>query len=288
MIRPDRKTEPSSPLTARKLGAGDVVESPSRKKKKNSGLNQVSSPAGKARSEVSNSRHVTFDGGASEAFDQKSSMGGLVEKKPTQRQRGEKRPARKMTEQRVRNIAEHYVASRECTRQMLREVLMRRSREISPEEAEKEAVEAESLIEAEIERLVKAGLIDDARYAEGRARADLNRGRGARRILMDLSQKGVDKEVAEDALKEAARDVTGTLGRDDVDDDEVSRNAEWEAADTFARKKRFGPYRSGSLPDEREAAQKIWRREASSMARQGFGLDLIRQIIDREPEDDII
>ena len=169
---------------------------------------------------------------------------------------------------------------RECLERRLKKRLM----VVEEEEGAREKIEAEELISNEVARLVKAGLVSDARYAESRARSGLTAGRGQRRIAMDLALKGISKEIAEDAIREASREVTGTLGRLDVDDDEVQRSAEWEAAETFARKKRFGPYRGSVLPEDRLEAQKIWRREASSMARRGFSIDMIREILDREPE----
>lgn len=194
-----------------------------------------------------------------------------------------------MTAQRIRNITEHYVGQRECSQAMLREVLGRRLQnrlvQLSEDEALAERQEAEPLIEGEVARMVRLGLVDDARFAEMKARAWLSAGRGGRRIMMDLLRKGVDRDVAEEAMAEAAREVTGTLGRSDVDDDEIARSAEWEAAETFARKRRIGPFRSAPMPEDYPGRQKIWRREASAMARAGFDLDLIRQVLDREPGD---
>lgn len=199
------------------------------------------------------------------------------------------RSPKKLTAQRIRNIAEHYVASRECSQAMLQECLERRLKKrtmsLGEDEAFQETAEAQELIFAEVQRLVDLGLISDRRFAEMKARSGLSSGRGTRRILMDLSRKGIAPEVAEDALREASREMTGTLGRNDVDDEDACASAEWEAADTYARKKKFGPYRTVALPDDWAAAQKIWRREASSMARRGFNLDLVRQILDREPDD---
>lgn len=173
---------------------------------------------------------------------------------------------------------------------MLRDVLnrrqMRRNMELCPEDATIESNAAEPLIEAQIERLVGAGLIDDERFAESRARTEFQKGRGARKILNDLALKGVDRAIAQDAISTAARELTGTVGKESVLDQDVESAAEWEAADTYARKKKFGPYRTSPMPEDYDLAGKLWRREASSMARQGFGVDIIRQIIERDPEDD--
>jgi len=199
------------------------------------------------------------------------------------------KPAKPLTEARIRNIAEHYVGQRECSRAMLRSVLERRlSRRLygmEAEEAERERDAANPLIDAEVKRLARAGFIDDRRFAEMKARSWLNAGRGSRRILMDLKQKGIDDDTAQDALMEASREITG-MRSDEVDAQDAVVSAEWEAADAFAQKKRVGKYRTKAFPEDRKERAKIWRREAAAMARAGFGIDMIRQVLDEEPEDD--
>jgi regulatory protein len=172
---------------------------------------------------------------------------------------------------------------------MLREVLLRRlSRHLHPMGADEAAAEREQtipLIEAEIDRLAASGVIDDRRFAEMKARSWLSSGRGVRRIAMDLALKGIDAETAQEAITEASRETTGIYS-DDVEPEDVVVNAEWEAADTFARKKRIGKYRKIPMPEVFAESAKIWKREASAMARAGFGMDMIRATIDSEPEPD--
>lgn len=170
---------------------------------------------------------------------------------------------------------------------MLRAVLERRLntrvRDLDPEAAERERLQAGALFSAEIARLVGTGLIDDARYAEMKIRTGIARGLGSRRIALDLASRGVEQQAIEDAFREARREAIGALGRD-IDDEEVARSAEWEAAETFARKKRIGRFREMPLPKDFPERQKTWRREAGKMARAGFDPDLIRQILDQEPD----
>lgn len=193
--------------------------------------------------------------------------------------------AKPLTEQRLRNIAEFYVAQRESSAGMLRAVLerrlQRRLRSLAPEAAREERAEVMPLIEAEVARLQAAGLIDDARFAEMKARSGLARGRGGRRILRELGQKGVGAEVAGDGLLSAARESLGE--DDDADRFEVLRGADREAALAFAEKRRLGPFRRAPLPEDRAGRMKGWRREAAAMARAGFDVDVIREVLDREP-----
>jgi regulatory protein len=54
--------------------------------------------------------------------------------------------------------------------------------------------------DAAIESAVRAGLVDDGRFAEARARALAARGAGDRLVLDDLGRQGVDEETARAAL----------------------------------------------------------------------------------------
>lgn len=193
--------------------------------------------------------------------------------------------AKPLTEQRLRNIAEFYVAQRESSAGMLRAVLerrlQRRLRSLAPEAAREERAEVMPLIEAEVARLQAAGLIDDARFAEMKARSGLARGRGGRRILRELGRKGVGAEVAGEGLLSAAREALGE--DDDADRFEVLRGADREAALAFAEKRKLGPFRRVPLPEDRTGRMKAWRREAAAMARAGFQVDVIREVLDREP-----
>lgn len=196
---------------------------------------------------------------------------------------------RPLTAQRIRNIAEHYVGQRESSTRMLRAVLerrlARRLRSLSPEAAGEERAAALPLIEAEVARLVDAGIVQDARYAGMKARSALASGRGTRRILRDLGQRGVEGATAREALLDAAREMAGDhAGEGEAS--EVLHAAEIEAGEIFARKRHLGPWRREPLPEAWAERSKVWRREAGAMARAGFGVDVIRRVLDREPGPD--
>lgn len=75
-------------------------------------------------------------------------------------------------------------------------------------------------IESLVERCLKLGYLDDARYAEQRARSLMRQGRAVGpRILSDLKQRGVDKTTARDALEQARQELNET----DVLDELIER-----------------------------------------------------------------
>jgi regulatory protein len=131
----------------------------------------------------------------------------------------------------------------------LRRVLRRRARRRMHDD---EAVRAaDALIDALVIRYRDSGLIDDAAYAAGRARARLARGQSLRRIAAGLMAKGVgadDRAAALQALRETVADP------------------DLAAAYAFARSRRLGPFRPKSFrqgPADRG-------RELAAFARAGF------------------
>ncbi|MBN9161583.1 MAG: hypothetical protein BGO98_49610 [Myxococcales bacterium 68-20] len=95
-------------------------------------------------------------------------------------------------------------------------------------------------------RFREVGLVNDAAYAESRARSLSRVGRSRRAISAHLAAKGVDAETVRQALP---------------------HDAGVELA--FARKRRIGPYAREGTTD-REAKQKAsprWRGRASTSAR---------------------
>ncbi|HYX80783.1 MAG TPA: regulatory protein RecX [Gemmatimonadales bacterium] len=56
-------------------------------------------------------------------------------------------------------------------------------------------------VDGALERLSAAGLLDDARFAVDYAAAKARRGRGPSRLVRDLQTQGVDRRVAEDAVR---------------------------------------------------------------------------------------
>src|SRR5947209_518319 len=129
---------------------------------------------------------------------------------------------------------ERFASSAENLRRVLRRRVRRRIRD------DDETVRViDRLIDALVIRYRDAGLIDDAAYAAGRARARLARGQSLRRIVTGLMAKGVgaeDRAAALQALRETAPDP------------------DLAAACAFARRRRLGPFRRAPADRNRELA----------------------------------
>ena len=157
----------------------------------------------------------------------------------------------------LEKAALHYLERYASSRANLRRVLMgkvERSARFHGTDREAGAKAVEQLLD----RLARAGYLDDAAYARGRAISLHRAGHGAQAIRMKLRQKGVDEDTCWAALESL---------------EEEAEAPELAAALRYARKRRLGPYRA---PDRREANAE---RDMAALARKGFSLDLARQVV---------
>jgi regulatory protein len=124
----------------------------------------------------------------------------------------------------------------------------------------------EDITDAQVKALADAAVtfgydinaLDDRAYAETSSRSGMRSGKSRRAVLQKLSQKGVAKDTAAEAV--AA-----------IDD--------FYAALVLARKRAFGPFRKVALDDRRKA------KELSAFARAGFGFDIGKTILSMPIED---
>jgi regulatory protein len=98
------------------------------------------------------------------------------------------------------------------------------------------------------------GLLDDAAFAERRARRLARSGKSARAIAADLAHRGVAAETARSAIP---RDPAGELA----------------AAIVFARKKRLGAFARGA--DDNGAR----RRWLGALARAGYSFEIAERVL---------
>ena len=118
-----------------------------------------------------------------------------------------------------------------------------------------QAAAARTIVPDVVRRLVAAGAVNDAAYAESRVRSLVRAGRSRHAVAAYLAAKGVDPATARAALP-----------HDDA--------SELAAAVVLARKRRIGPFRLGDSPDEPGR-----RRELGMLARAGFSQDVARRAL---------
>ncbi len=169
-----------------------------------------------------------------------------------------RRGPRKATPKYLRNSAlyylERYASSSGHLRRLLQVKVMRSARAHDTDPAEGAAA-----IEALIADLLGMGLLDDARYAQERARILHRRGASMRAIRAGLRAKEIEADDIERALA-ALR--------------EEAAEPELAAALSYARRRRLGPYRD-------PAAREDYReKDLAALGRRGFGYDLARRVIE--------
>jgi regulatory protein len=116
-------------------------------------------------------------------------------------------------------------------------------------------------VEAALERLSSQRLIDDVQFASDYARQKSQRGRGAARLVRDLLAQGVERRVAEDAVREA-------LAAEGVDPTDAARALVEKRACQLA-----------GLP-----APVRKRRLVAFLARRGFGGAAVRALVETLPD----
>lgn len=179
-----------------------------------------------------------------------------------QPRRPPRRPPKPATPERLEKAALWYLERWSATGESLRAVLMRRVRR-SAELHGTDPEEGARAVAAIVETCRRTGLVDDAAFAEARARTLARRGGGAKLIRARLKAKGVDDETADAAL--AALDA------------ETPGDPDLAAAVVLARRRRLGPWR-------RDAAERAARRDRdmAALGRAGFDLDIARRVVDAD------
>jgi regulatory protein len=177
--------------------------------------------------------------------------------------RKQKKP-RKATQKSLENAALYYLQRYASSAENLRRVLMRRvdrsarAHDTDPEEGAK-------LVDDLVQRYRDAKLVDDAAYATMRVASLRRRGGSARAIRANLMAKGVSNDDIDQAL---------------ADDTEDTPMAELIAACAYARRRRLGPWREKDREERQE-------RDLGALARKGFSIDTVRQVIDADSVDDL-
>jgi regulatory protein len=158
-------------------------------------------------------------------------------------------------------VALHYLARHGATVHQLRQVLTRRvDRALRVHGGDR--AQALGWVEAVVARLSGSGYVNDAVYAETKARALRTAGRSARVITQKLLLKGVAADLVRREVAAAELDLS----------DEA-------AARIWAKKKRLGPYcRDAALRAE------LRQKHLAALARAGFSFATAKRLIDEAPD----
>lgn len=171
-----------------------------------------------------------------------------------------KRVPRKITKQRLKNIALYYLQRFESSAANLKSVLMRRVNDYAYHVPEFNKHEAIEWIDEIVEQFEGYGYINDERYAEMKVKDYIAAGKSARYIKGKLQLKGIKENSIDAILEEQEYDP-------------------YELAMKFAKKKRIGPFRLSE-----EDRQENRSKDLMKIVQAGFSYDIAQRICGMEFE----
>ena len=177
----------------------------------------------------------------------------------------QKKIPRRMTKDRLRNIALYHLQRYATSSANLNNVLYRRVLKAARHH-ETDMDEAKIWISDVIDGLVRSSAIDDTRYADGKALTMLRRGQSPRKVQAYLASKGINPDTISAALSAAGEEIG------DVD---------LKAAEAYAMRRRLGPFRIDGLTQEKK------KKELAILGRAGFRYETALKIVEADTEDDL-
>lgn len=165
---------------------------------------------------------------------------------------------RKITPQRLKNIALYYLKRFESSVANLRSVLQRRVNDYAYQNKEFDRGEAYQWIEDILADFQRYGYLNDRRYAEIKIKDYMSAGKSVRYIKGKMREKGIDEEILSALLEDQEYD-------------------EFEAALKLAKKKHIGPFRT-----DEEARFENRQKDMGTLVRVGFSYDVVRRVVGYE------
>ena len=164
---------------------------------------------------------------------------------------------RKITKQRLKNIALYYLERFDTSAKNLKDVLERRVYKYARENPEFDRAEATAWIDEIVQEFEGYKYLDDARYADIKVKGYLAAGKSMYYIKNKMALKGIEESVTAGILDEAEVD-------------------EFDSAMRLAKKKKIGPFRVCSDEEQRE----FWQKDMGVLVRAGFSYDVAKQVLE--------
>ncbi|APG63295.1 hypothetical protein LPB140_11440 [Sphingorhabdus lutea] len=166
------------------------------------------------------------------------------------------KPSKPLNNRRLKDLSLYYLGRFATSKMKLRKYLDRKIKERGWDDEKQPHIDG---LIAEFEHL---GYLDDAQYAETRARSLQLRGYGPRRVSQDLKFQGIDES-------------DGAIAN------EMSELEIWQAAHRFAKKRRIGPY--SAILAEPDKAQK----QLAAFLRAGHDFEIAKLFVKAAPGEQI-
>lgn len=175
-----------------------------------------------------------------------------------------RKPAKKITPQRLKNVGLFYLKRFESSVSNLRGVLQKKVNTYAHENPDFNREQALGWVEDVLAEFERLHYLDDARFAEIKIRSYLEAGKPARYIQNKLREKGVAEKLINDLLQQQ------------------EYNPE-EMALKLAKRKKIGPFHKDE--EERRLCR---QKDMGTLIRAGFDYDVVCKVLAYNPEDDEI
>ena len=180
-----------------------------------------------------------------------------------------RRGPRRVSPSYLESSAAYYLGRFASSSANLRRVMMRKIH-LSASHHGTDIGEAEKWLDALIEKFERLGYLDDAGFAQMRARGLHARGTPLVGIKFKLMKQGVGED-----------DIAAALAH--LEEENETRDLDWAAAIKLARRRRLGPY--GSVDPEVRKQRR--EKDMATLARAGFGYDIAQRIVDTVTIDEL-
>ena len=165
-----------------------------------------------------------------------------------------KKQPKKITKQRLKNVALYYLKRFESSTDNLRQVLQRRVVDYAYYNPDWDKAEALLWIDELLDDFVAYGYLNDNRYTEIKVKNYISAGKSMRYIRAKLKQKGIKESQINDALQ-------------------GSEYNQFDAVLLLAKKKRIGPFR------KQEDRNDFRQKDLGILLRAGFDYDVVQDVL---------
>lgn len=171
---------------------------------------------------------------------------------------------KKITPRYLENSAIYYLERFSSSSANLRRVMTRKILKSCLFHQDEDLEEKKEWLEGVIEKLERIGYLNDEVYTNMKTRSLRYSGNSRRNIFGKLRQKGLSGDMISKSLEKADEDLF------------EGKDGELESARHYAKKKRFGKFRTKAIKE------KTKEKELASLARAGFSYDVCKQVLEEK------
>jgi len=173
---------------------------------------------------------------------------------------------KKITQERLNNIALYYLERFDSSVSNLRNVLLRRVNKAKLFHNDMNMEEVSLWIDEVIEKMISFGYVNDDRYAKNQIERLIQKGNSIKAIKSKLYGKGISADLINKYLKIYSEEM---------------KDIDLVAAVKYLKKRRFWLYRSIDKREERK------EKDMAALVRNGFSYDIVSKLFSVQDIDEL-